>query len=128
MVLRLFVLMLALLAGGKIAWQEHTYRSALRDTVAAVFRERAVLACDRDSRTLKWNIPLHAWRNVQTIRVEVRTSNETGLATWPGSLAEPAHAAPQYGHPHLVLSVATRDGSIACTFDVLTSTATVERT
>ena len=126
MVLRLFVLVLALLAGGKVAWQEHAYRSALRDTVASVFREQAVRACELDSRTLKLNIPSEAWRHVQTVRVEVRSSDTD---PWPwASSSQSASRHGRYGHPLLVLAVPTRDGEIACTFDAVTSTATVERT
>lgn len=125
MVLRLFVLLLACLAGGKIAWQEHSYRSALRDTVASVFREQAMRACELDSRTLKLNIPSEAWRHVQTIRVEVRSG---GTEPWPwSSSSQPASRIGRYGHPLLVLAVPTRDGEVACTFDAVTSTATVER-
>lgn len=121
MLMRLAVAVLALLAGGKIVWQEHTTRTALKETVADAFRERAIRACDQDTRVLKIVLPLPGWSAVESIRV--RVESESFLFT-PSFAADKATGRAQ---PVLVLSLNTPTGGYACTYNVVTGTATVER-
>ncbi|MFZ4809075.1 MAG: hypothetical protein ACOYLQ_17620 [Hyphomicrobiaceae bacterium] len=114
---RTIVLLLALLAGAKVVWQEYTYRVALRDAVAGLFIDRAVKACESDGRVLK--LPAQTWTRADTVQLRI-----SGTAwSWPWSRSEE----PARPHPLLVLSVATDKGTMACTYDAMTATATVER-
>lgn len=118
MVLRLLVLMLALAAGGKIAWQEHAYRSALKDTVVGVYRERAIRACDIDSRALRVGLPPAGWAAADSLTIRI-----AGPDLWPWQDVEPSRR----GQPVLVLSFASTQGPLHCAYNVVTAVATVER-
>lgn len=125
MVLRVIVFTLAVLAGGKVLWQEHAYRSALRDTLAGAFRDRAVRACQTDSQTLKLGLPTQAWAGVDRVRVEVTASDGWLTGGW---LADRNGVrGTTGGQPLIVLSLMTDGGRIACTYNVVTAVATVER-
>jgi len=114
---RTIVLLLALLAGAKVVWQDYTYRIALRDAVAGLFMDRAVKACEIDGRALK--LPAQIWTHAKAVQLRL-TGNSW---SWPWSRSEE----PVRPHPLLVLQVAVDKGVIACTYDAMTATATVER-
>ncbi len=51
--MRFLVLVLVLLAGGKIYIQDRLYRSAAEDAIIAAYRERALEACQREASESK---------------------------------------------------------------------------
>jgi hypothetical protein len=117
MALRLLVVLLAVLAVGKIAWQEHVTRTALRETVANAYRDRAARACGFEPRASSSAVTAAAWLAAE--RIDVRVPTES-FWSWPLTVEQQAIA-----QPSLVLTVVTAAGPVSCTYNVVTAVATV---
>ena len=116
--MRTLVVILVLLAAGKIAAVEWLHRSASDDVIVAAYGPRALDACSRDARRKSLPIDATAWRSDTPMRLELgRHSGNVYL--W--QVDNPAWSQ-RYRHPYLILSAGSTGARIECAFDVLTGT------
>jgi hypothetical protein len=121
--MRLFVVFLALLAGAKLGYQEYLFRTSARDAIIGAYRERAVLACQRDAKSQSLGIAPQAWAHPLTIRLMVgkRTAD---AYLW--QFDNPMWNA-RYRNPYLVLSSGPRSAAVYCEYDIVNAAASIYR-
>ncbi len=75
--MKFIAILLLLLAGGKIGYQEYLYRTATAEVMVATFRDQAVAACQRDATAAgladrtAWASPAQVWFGVGNPRADV---------------------------------------------------------
>ena len=116
--MRILVILLALLAAGKVAAVEWLHRSASDDIIIAAYGPRALDACGRDARRKSLSIDAAAWRSDTPMRLELgRHSGNVYL--WQVDNPEWSQ---RYRHPYLIVSAGPAGARVECAFDVLTGT------
>lgn len=119
--MRIVVLVLALLAAGKVVSQEYRYRTSLTDAVVAAYRDRAAHACFVDSMSLGLPLAAKAWSQPDGMHVSIGKSQRE---TSGSHLTNPFRSTYQ-PTPHLVLVPAGRPRHVSCEYDVVNDTAAV---
>jgi len=114
--MRALVILLALLAATKLAFQEYLFRAATRDAVY-------VEACQRDARNLGLGVTAQAWANPRTIQLAI---GKRGLDVYPWQV-DHANWNARYRHPYLLLTAGERSGKISCEYDIVNASAAVSR-
>ena len=121
--MRAFVLFLALLAALKLGHQEYLFRTTTRDVIIAAYRERAVQACQRDTRTTNLGLPPQAWGHGVSVRLVIGKGN---LDVYFWQVDHDMWNA-RYRNPYLFLVAGTRTGQIYCEYDIVNAAASVHR-
>ena len=120
--MRTLVILLALLATGKVAAMQWLYRSASDDVIVNAYRPRALDACGRDARRA-FGVDTSAWPTDTPIRLEIgrRTA---GVHLW--QVDDPAWSQ-SYRNPYLHLTSGTPGIKIHCAYDVVRGTAAASK-
>jgi hypothetical protein len=117
------VIFLALLAAAKLGYQEYLFRTATREAIIGAYRERAVQACQKDTRTTSLGLGPQAWSNPKAIGLVI---GKRSLDVYPWQVDHELWNA-RYRHPYLQLTTAQRTGAVACEYDIVNAAATVSR-
>jgi hypothetical protein len=114
------VLALALLAGLKVWAQDSVYRSATEQAIISAYRDRAIVACQRQPlKDARGHTPLTAvWANPSSIKLVIGNS-ALSVSIW-----EIDHQLwdARYKNLYLLLS-AGEQASLVCTYDIGLGTA-----
>lgn len=121
--MRAVVFFLALLAALKIGHQEYLYRAATQDVIVGAYRDRAVQACQRDTRNASLDLPALAWSNPDSIRLVIGKSN-LDVRFW--QIDHELWSA-RYRNAYLHLTTALRSGTAYCEYDITHAAASVHR-
>jgi hypothetical protein len=121
--MRVFVILLLLLAAGKLAFQEYLFRAGTRDAVLEAYRQQAVDACQRDARSLGLAATAQAWANPRTVELVI---GKRGIDVYPWQVDHASWNA-RYRHPYLLLTAVERAGKISCEYDIVNASAAVSR-
>ena len=121
--MRMVVIFLALLAAAKLGYQEYLFRSATRDAIIGAYKEHAVQACQKDSKSHSFGLSLQAWANPKSIRVVIGNSL---LDVYPWQVDHALWNA-RYRNPYLFISAGQRSGAAYCEYDIVNAVASVYR-
>ncbi len=111
--MKFIAVILLLLAGGKIGYQEYLYRSATAEVMVATFREQAVAACQRDATAAgladraAWASPAQVWFGVGNPRADV--------SVWQ---VDHARWGERYRTPYLFVAPGSARDSAVCAYDL----------
>lgn len=118
------VFLLALLAAIKIGSSEYLFRSSARDIIVAAYRERAIQACQRDSRTaLDGAAASVTWSKPADVRLAI---GKSGIDVYLWQLDHHLWNA-RYRNPYLVLTVSEKATSLVCEYDVVHNATVISR-
>lgn len=121
--MKAIVILLALLAAGKIGYQEYVFRSATRDALFGAYKEHAAQACQRDARSLSLGITPQAWSNPSTIRLVI---GKSALDVYPWQV-DNANWNARYRNPYLYLTTGPRSARVSCEYDIVNAAASISR-
>ena len=121
--MRLAVIFLALLAAAKLGYQEYLFRTATRDAIIGAYKEHAVQACQKDTRSNSLGLHAQAWANPKTVRVVIGNST---LDVYPWQVDNALWNA-RYRNPYLFLTASQRTGTVRCEYDIINAAAAVSR-
>lgn len=111
--MRFIAVILILLAGGKIGYQEYLYRSATAEVMVATFKEQAVAACQRDAIAAgladraAWANPAQVWFGVGNPSADV--------SVWQ---IDNARWGERYRTPFLFVAPGSARGAAVCAYDI----------
>ncbi|HRD76948.1 MAG TPA: hypothetical protein PK264_13625 [Hyphomicrobiaceae bacterium] len=119
--MRMLVLVLAILAGLKVAYQEYVYRSVTAEVIITAYRDRALEAC----RTHAWGkaVTADAWANPLSMTLSV------GRSTLGSDAFQLDHAQwnARFKNPYLLITAGDGTAEITCEFDIVNSVAAAQR-
>ena len=119
--MKMLIALLMSLAAAKVGWQEYLAHSAKSEIIIAAYRDRAISACDRDSRGRIGAGGI--WEEPRTAKLLIgKPSLEVQL--W--QLNHPAWQA-RFKNPYLVLSAGDGLGRLSCEFDIVHGTTVIGR-
>ena len=121
--MRAFVILLLLLAAGKLGFQEYLFRAASRDALLAAYRQNAVEACQRDARSQSLGVGAQGWANPRTVQLVI---GRRALDVYPWQV-DHANWNARYHNPYLLLTAGPRSGTVVCEYDILNAAASVAR-
>jgi hypothetical protein len=111
--MRFIAVILILLAGGKVGYQEYLYRASTSEVMVTAFKEQAVAACQRDATAAgladraAWANPAQVWFGVGNPRAEV--------SVWQ---IDHARWSERYRTPFLFVSPGHARTSAVCAYDL----------
>lgn len=120
--MRAVVVLLILLAAGKVGYNEYLYRSATNDIIITAYRDRAIAACQRDSRGQGAASPA-AWTKPQNIKLVIGKSN-LDVYFWQ---VDHALWSARFRNPYLFVTATEAPSRVYCEFDIVHGAATVYR-
>ena len=78
---RSIAMIIALLAAGKLGYQEYAYRITLADVVMTTYRQDAVVACQREAAQRNLSVSYVSWTKPEEMSLEVgRSGSDTNAA------------------------------------------------
>lgn len=119
--MKIVVFILVLLAALKLGHQEYAYRTATRDIIVAAYKDRAALACQKDSRNASLGLAPQAWANVSSVNLVIGKST-LSVQVW--QVDSPLWSA-RYRNPFLILDANARSGQVYCEYDIVNAAASV---
>jgi len=121
--MRAFVVFLALLAAGKLGYQEYLFRGGTRDAIIGAYKEHAAAACQKDARSLNLGLVGQAWSHPSSIRLAIGKSS-LDVQVWQ---VDHAQWNARYRNPYLLLTANQQSGTIHCEYDIVNAAAAVSR-
>jgi len=121
--LRVAVMVLGLLAMGKVVTQDYLYRSGTRDVLISTYRERAITACQKDPRNLGLVGNASVWSKPGDIKVVI---GKNDLEVWFWQIDNALWNA-RYRNPYLHLASGDRTSGVSCEYDIVHGIASVNR-
>jgi hypothetical protein len=121
--MRAIVLLLALLVAGKLGYQEYLFRVGTKEAIIGAYREHAVQACQRDSRSASLGLDRQAWANPSSIKVVI---GKSALDVYPWQTDHALWSA-RYRHPYLFLTAGRGSSPLYCEYDIVNAAASVGR-
>ena len=122
-VMKAIVIFLALLAIGKIGYQEYLFRTATKDVIVNAYRGRAVSACQKDARAQRMRTDGRNWSRPSSLKLVIGKSN---LDVYFWQINSNLWNA-RYRNPYLFLSVNQAMSSLFCEYDIVHGSASVYR-
>ncbi|MEZ5923337.1 MAG: hypothetical protein R3D57_03045 [Hyphomicrobiaceae bacterium] len=122
-IMRSLVLIVGLLAVGKVGYQEYVERSALTEVLLNTYRQDAVEACEREASNRNIAVAYSAWTTPSDMRISIGRSSE-GEPYWDLGRAVLGAAGRD---PYVVIVARERPYRIACDYDIVRQHATVNR-
>ncbi len=121
--MRFFAMLLVLLAGLKLGYQEMTYRAATSEVIIGAYRDRAIQACRRDPRNAAARSGADAWARPASITLAI---GKSGLDVY---LWQVDHALwnARFRNPYLFLTADPGTENLVCEYDVVNGTAFVAK-
>jgi hypothetical protein len=121
--MRFIVLLLGLLAVGKVGYQEYLFRTKRKETVVAAYRDRAAQVCQRDAKSASFDVRVDSWLKSRDINLRIG-NREVDVMPWQ---VDSQRWAARYRNPNLWMSIPAGAGTLACSYDVVTGIAVVAR-
>ncbi len=121
--MRLLVVILALLAAGKVATLQWLHRTASDDVIISAYRPRALDACALQSRRLSPPVEAAAWVAETPIRLEIGRRSQR-VRVW--QVDDPAWPE-RFRNPYLHLEAQSATARIHCEYDIVNGTAAASR-
>ena len=122
--MKAIVYLLALFAAIKIGSAEYLFRTSARDVIIAAYKERAVHACQRDSRTaLDGTAAASSWAKPADVQLSI---GKSGLDVQLWQVDHHLWNA-RYRNPYLVLTVSEKAASLVCEYDVVHNATVITR-
>lgn len=121
--MRSIAMIIALLAAGKLGYQEYAYRITLADVVMTTYRQDAVVACQREAAQRNLSVSYVSWTKPEEMSLEVgRSGSDSKLGGLGDRLLD-------FGprDPYLVIVARKLPFKIICEFDIVRQVATVSR-
>ncbi len=116
------VVFLALLALLKVGYQEYLARVSAHEIIVAAYRERAISACQRDSRGQQL-ASASAWSSPRSVKLVIGKST-LDVYVWQ---LDHAHWNARFKNPYLFVTTGEGAGRIHCEFDIVHGVASVMR-
>jgi hypothetical protein len=113
------VLFLALLAAIKVAWHEHTLRVLASEMIVVAYKDRAIAACQRNSKGIAASGP---WAGAAEVRLVIASEGERLF--WP---LETVLTGGAPLNARLQLAAGEPDARIFCAYDIVQGSASVRR-
>lgn len=120
--MRAIVWLLLLLAAAKVAYHEQLFRSSASGVIVAAYRDRAIQACQRESRGPAAT-PSATWASPQSIQFVIGKSN-LDVQLWQ---VDHVNWNARYKNPYLVLASVEKGAAVTCEFDIVHGGASVAR-
>jgi hypothetical protein len=111
--------LVALIAAGKLGFQEYVYRSAITEALINTYRQDAVERCQRESATRNLSIGYDAWSQPESIKLTV------GHATLLAGALDGGNDEARAANPLIVLVARKTSAHLLCEFDVVRQSASV---
>ncbi len=118
------VYVLALFAAAKIGTSEYLFRASARDVIVAAYRDRAIQACQRDTKLQAPGGEAVSWSRATDIRLSV------GKSGFDVHLWQVDHHLwnARYRNLYLVLSLTNEKAAgLVCEYDVVHNAAQINR-
>ncbi len=119
--MRKIIVILILLAIGKIGLQEYLYRDATRDVIVSAYRQRAISACAGLGAVHAPALPTAAWIKPDAIGLAIG-KNSVDVHIW--QIDDPAWQA-RYRNPYLIVIPTGSNNSIGCEYDIVNNSAII---
>ena len=121
--MRSLVLIVGLLAAGKVGYQEYAERSALSEVLLNTYRQDATEACEREAGNRNISVAYMAWSSPKEISISLGRSSDSEPYWQIGeSLLGPAER-----DPFVVILARREPYRIVCDYDIVRQLATVNR-
>lgn len=120
--MRALVFFLVLLAAAKVGYHEYMYRASTSEVIVAAYRERAVAACQRDTKDASI-ASASAWMKPETVKLVIGKGN---LDVYPWQVDHALWNA-RYRNPYLFLTGREKGQRVYCEFDIVNGAAAVFR-
>lgn len=120
--MRSLVIILALLATGKVATLNWLHRTAADDIIVDAYRPRALEACGRDARRA-FGLDAAAWSPDTPIRLDIGRRG-SGVYLW--QVDHPTWSQ-IFRNPYLHLTATTASIKVHCDYDVVHGTAAASK-
>jgi hypothetical protein len=121
--MRLLVVILTLMAAGKVATLQWLHRAASDDVIISAYRPRALDACAAEGRRLTPPIDAAAWSAETSIRLEIGRRTR-GVAVW--QVDNPGWHE-RFRNPYLQLEAHGARAQVRCEYDIVNGTAAANR-
>lgn len=116
------LIILALLAGAKIAHQEYLFRTSTRDVIISAYKERAVKACQNDAVGTVLGLS-QAWGSPNSISLSIG-KRSLDVHWWD---LDNAMWNARFRNPYLLISAGHRSMAATCEYDIVNAQAIVFR-
>ena len=120
---KVMVAVLGVLAAGKIATQEYLYRTGTRDALLNTYRDRAILACQKDPRNMGLVANPGSWSKPSDLRIVI---GRPDIDVWFWQVDHELWGA-RYRNPYLQLAGSDRQSGVQCDYDIVHGIASVSR-
>jgi hypothetical protein len=117
-----FVVLLALLAAGKVAYQEYLARTATSEIIIAAYRDRAISACQRESRSHD-HLEANVWSRPKSVRLVIGKS-DLDVHLWQ---VDHAHWNARFKNPYLFVRAGEGTNRVTCEFDIVHGATSIGR-
>lgn len=121
--MRILMILLALLATGKVITLQWLHRSVSDDIIVSTWGPRALEACGRDARRV-YGLDAGAWPPDTAVRLEIGRGS-TAVKLW--QVDDPAWNE-RYRKPYLRLVAGLPGQQVTCSYDMSKGTATTSKT
>ena len=121
--MRIVVIFLALLASAKLGYQEYLFRTAARDAIVGAYKEHAVQACQKDSKSQSLGVNSQAWANPRSVKLVIGKSS---LDVYPWQIDHALWNA-RFRNPYLFLTARQGPASVRCEYDIVNAAAAISR-
>lgn len=120
--MRALVLILALLAAGKIGLHEYMQRTATREVVISAYKERAIAACQKEGvgRAMATK---EQWGRPHSVSLAIGKSS---LDVWVWQIDNAMWNA-RYRNPYLYVVADEAPGRVLCEYDIVNGAASLLR-
>ena len=121
--MRSLVLLVGLMAAGKVGYQEYVERGALTEVLLNTYRQDATEACEREAKHRNFSVSYSAWSAPKDIAISLGRSSDSEPYWQIGeSLLGPAER-----DPYVVIEARTEPYRIICDYDIVRQQATINR-
>jgi hypothetical protein len=121
--MRNLIIVVALLAAAKVAYQEYLFRVATREVIVATYQERAAQSCQRNAKSQNLKGDLTVWVKPTSVSLVIGKSNldvyfwQVSSSLWNA----------RFRNPYLYLVAEEKPALVYCEYDILNNSATVHR-
>lgn len=121
--MRSLVLLVGLLAAGKVGYQDYVERNALSEVLLNTYRQDATEACAREADHRNFSVTYSAWSAPNEISISLGRSSDSEPYWQIGeSLLGPAER-----DPYVVIEARAEPYRIVCNYDIVRQQAAISR-
>jgi hypothetical protein len=121
--MRSLVLLVGLLAAGKVGYQEYVERTALTEVLLNTYRQDATEACGREAEHRNFSVAYRSWSAPKEIGISLGRSSDNEPYWQIGE----ALLGPAERDPYVVIVARQDPYRIVCDYDIVRQLATINR-